>query len=90
MMRIGSMVASGIALCAPASWLTSSGCLCDVGLAETPAASELRTAAPPPTIAARVDLVPDGVIDWRDVAIFERNAGLPDVLSRAIRRSSWK
>lgn len=45
----------------------------------------IRVEQLPPDVANASDLNHDGVVDWRDVAAFERANGLPNTLSRSMR-----
>ncbi len=82
------------------SWLVDSGCSCTMALGSSlhwleaqgasaaPPVVELDADRLPPEVAAAADLNADGVVDWRDVALFEQAHGLPSRLSELIRASA--
>ena len=58
------------------------------GLAQpTAVLASIAAADLPAAVARKVDLNRDGVVDVADVRLFEQAQGLPDTLSRAMRRS---
>jgi hypothetical protein len=70
-----------------ANWLTSSSCGCPTAEAPDDLPTSVPATAFAPAIAARADLDGNGVIDFRDVRIFERRNGLVPLLSEQIRLS---
>jgi hypothetical protein len=77
-----------------ANWLESSLCLCETAgvwppdtIATRPAIA-VRTSALPVPIAQAADLNRDGVVDFRDVRLFERRHNLPSSLSDVIERTT--
>ncbi len=73
-----------------AEWLTKSECLCAGGEPEGMVADGPRTllVGPLSPSARAADLDGNGVVDWRDVRIFEQRHGLPDTLSRRMRTNN--
>jgi hypothetical protein len=71
-------------------WLLTTACSC-TSASERPASKlvSIDSAALPETVAARADRNRDGVVDFVDVEMFERANGLPNTLSRAIKRSAF-
>ena len=68
------------------NWLTATTCGCPTTSAATLPTSVL-VAELDPLIALHADLDRNGVVDYRDVRIFERRMGLPALLSKQMRRS---
>jgi len=74
-----------------ANWLTTSGCSCYLP-ASTGGPGRHHTTLPiarvPVALRRRVDLDGNGVVDHRDVFLFESEHGLPHALSDAMRAST--
>lgn len=79
------------------NWLTTSLCPCTLplggGLEELPGALVARPVAVrvselAPEIGVSVDFNADGVVDYKDVQLFEQAHGLPNKLSKAIKASA--
>jgi hypothetical protein len=66
------------------NWLTISTCSCTLP-ATAGGGRDLRSRQLALDASRGADLNRDGWIDWKDVAIFERRAGLPEVLSTRMR-----
>jgi hypothetical protein len=66
------------------NWLTITACPCTLP-ATAGGGRDLRSRQLALDTNRRADLNRDGWIDWKDVAIFERRAGLPEVLSTRMR-----
>ncbi|HUU94732.1 MAG TPA: right-handed parallel beta-helix repeat-containing protein [Phycisphaerae bacterium] len=74
-------------------WLNSTECACTKGFGGERTAVKLsgdELKSLPADVVAAVDLNADGVIDHRDVRLFEQSHGLPDTLSEIIRATAEK